>query len=272
MGRRVYHSYHRGFRTCNSQQDIVDFLRKNPGYYSETELFKQCFGFDRNNHAPMESNKKYADLLRRAWAKGLVTRRVKAGTTARYEWFLVTDSDSEKKNFSKLLENRNIGQTFTSTNLNNIHTMENTSITTATVQSCIASIFTKEDVLNLLEQQKAEILASIPKPEPQVVTVPYAVTREMLLKVASEIISTFEQSIDDGLRNTDFQDIVNDCDIEVTYDKRIEINIDGRSASDAVNEAIGYELPDSECLADLIDKTLKEAQDEADTESTEPQA
>lgn len=114
MGRRVYHSRFAGFRCINTQQDIVDFLTENPGYYSETELFKQCFGFDRNNMRPMESNKKYADLLRRAWAKGLVDRRVKAGTTARYEWFLVTDSDSGKKNFSKLLQNRNNGQTFTS--------------------------------------------------------------------------------------------------------------------------------------------------------------
>jgi hypothetical protein len=150
--------------------------------------------------------------------------------------------------------------------------MENTSITTATVQSCISSIFSKEDVLNLLEQQKAEILASIPEPKPQVVTVPYAVTHEMLLEVASAVISTFEQSIEDGLRNTCFQDIVDECDIEVSYDKRLQVCIDDRSAASAVNEAISYELPDSETLADLIAKTLKDAQGEADTESAEPQA
>lgn len=150
--------------------------------------------------------------------------------------------------------------------------MENTSITAATVQSCISSIFSKEDVLNLLEQQKAEILASIPKPEPQVVTVPYAVTREMLLKVASAVIGTFEQSIDDGLRNTDFQDILNECDVEIGYDKRIELHIDDRSAAQAVNEAIGYELPDSEALADLIQEELQSAQSESVTETTEPEA
>lgn len=150
--------------------------------------------------------------------------------------------------------------------------MENTTITTATVQSCISSIFSKEDVLNLLEQQKAEILASIPKPEPQVVTVPYGVTREMLLKAASAVISTFEQSINDGLRNTDFQDIVNECDIEIAYDKRIELRIDDRSAAQAVNEAIGYELPDSEAIADLIEEELQSAQSESVTETTEPEA
>ena len=150
--------------------------------------------------------------------------------------------------------------------------MENTSITTATVQSCISSIFSKEDVLNLLEQQKAEILASIPKPEPQVVTVPYAITREMLLKVASAVISTFEQSIDDGLRNTDFQDIVNECDIEIDWQKQLRISIDDRSAAQAVNEAIGYELPDSEALADLIEEELRDAQSESVTETTEPEA
>lgn len=253
----------------NTQQDIVDFLKKNPGYYSETELFKQCFGYDRNNKRySCESNKKYADLLRRAWAGNHgITRRVKAGTTARYEWFLVTGSNSEKKNFPKLLENRNIGQTFTSTNLNNIHTMENLSITAATVQSCISSIFSKDDVLNLLEQQKAEILASIPKPEPTT-----QISREVLLKVASAVISTFEHSIDDGLRNIDFQDIVNECDIEIDWQKQLRISIDDRSAGQAVNEAIGYELPDSECLADLIQETLKEAQSESVTETTEPEA
>lgn len=152
--------------------------------------------------------------------------------------------------------------------------MENQSITAATVQSCISSIFSKDDVLNLLEQQKAEILASIPEPEPQVLTVPYfaPISREVLEKVAAAVLASFEDSLKDGLRNVDFQDILNECDVEVSYDKRIELSIDDRSAADAVDEAIRYELPDSEALADLIAQELKDAQDQSDTEPTEPQA
>lgn len=149
--------------------------------------------------------------------------------------------------------------------------MENTTITTATVQSCISSIFSKEDVLNLLEQQKAEILASIPEPVPQVVTevitVPYGVTRDILRRVADAVLASFEDSIKSGLHNTDFDDIVNDCDIEVDYDKRIRLIIDSRSAADAVNEVIGYELPDAEAIADLIEQELSNQELITDSES-----
>ena len=260
MGRRVYHNRFAGFRTCNTQQDIVDFLTANPGYYSETELLWRCFGYHRN--FTYESNKKYADLLRRAWAKGLVTRRFKSGSTSRYEWYLpeaVTTSVPEEKNFPELLENRNNGQTFTLTNSNNIntqktHTMENTSITTATVQSCISSIFSKEDVLNLLEQQRVEILASIPEPKPTT-----ELSRDIIRRVADALLACFESDIKSGLANVDFDDIVNDCDIEVDYDKRIRLSIDSRSAVDAVNEAIGYELPDAEGVADLIEQEIDKA-------------
>jgi len=268
MGRRVYHSYYRGFRTCNIQQDIVDFLTANPGFYSETELFNRCFGYNRNS--TNESNKKYAELLRRAWAKGLVTRRLKAGATNRYEWYLpeaVTTSVPEEKNFPELLENRNNGQTFTLTNSNNIntqktHTMENTTITAATVQSCISSIFSKDDVLNLLEQQRVEILASIPEPKPTT-----ELSRDILRRVADAVLASFEDSIESGLANTDFNDIVNDCDIEVDYDKRIRLIIDGRSTVNAVNEAIGYELPDAEAIADLIEQELSNQELITDSES-----
>lgn len=150
--------------------------------------------------------------------------------------------------------------------------MENTSNIQATVETSISSIFSREDVLRLLEQQKAEILASIPKSEPQVVTVPYGVTREMLLQAATAVISTFEQSINDGLRNTDFEDILNECDIEIGYNKCIELRIDGRSAALAVSEVIGYELPGYEAIADLIEEELQSAQSESVTETTEPEA
>lgn len=253
----------------NSVNDYVQFLTDNPGYYTENELHSHIFHFTRGG---FESNKKYADLLRRAWAKGLISRRLVAGKTNRYEWFLtksesagsITDSASEEKNFPQLLENRNIGQTFTSTNLKNIHTMTNTSITAATVQSCISSIFSKEDVLNLLEQQKAEILASIPEPKPTM-----QISRELLLQAASEILGAFESSISDGLRNVDFDDIANEADIEIDWQKTIQIRIDGRNAADSCEESIRYELPDSEVIADLI---LEQLDPRSGTEQAEPEA
>lgn len=255
-------------RRRNSVNDYVQFLTDNPGYYTENELHSHIFHFTRGG---FESNKKYADLLRRAWAKGLISRRLVAGKTNRYEWFLtksesagsITDSASEEKNFPQLLENRNIGQTFTSTN-SNTQNMTNTSITAATVQSCISSIFSKEDVLNLLEQQKAEILASIPEPKPTM-----QISRELLLKAASEILGAFESSISDGLRNVDFDDIANEADIEIDWQKTIQIRIDDRNAADACDEAIRYELPDSEVIADLI---LEQLDPKSGIEQAEPEA
>ena len=71
----------------NTQQDIVDTLESKP-FLSENQLFKEAFGFDRNNS--WESNKKYADLLRRTMESGKIDR-VKAkvkGINARYFYFV----------------------------------------------------------------------------------------------------------------------------------------------------------------------------------------
>jgi|TARA_R100000030_G_scaffold88374_1_gene72301 wyosine [tRNA(Phe)-imidazoG37] synthetase (radical SAM superfamily) len=55
----------------NSVHEIVDTLKKL-GPMTETEVFKATFGYDRNNS--MESNKKYADMLRRGMKKGIIDR------------------------------------------------------------------------------------------------------------------------------------------------------------------------------------------------------
>jgi len=248
----------------NSVNDYVEFLTDNPGYYTENELHSYIFHYSRGG---CESNKKYADLLRRAWAKGLINRRLVAGKVNRFEWFLpnsesagsITDIVPDEKNFPKLLENRNIGQTFTLTNSNNINTqntqnMQNTTITTATVQSCISSIFSKEDVLNLLEQQKAEILASIPEPKPTT-----ELSRDIIRRVADAVFAAFESDIKSGLANVDFDDIANDAEVEIGYDRTISVNIDDRSARSAIEEVIGYELIDVEGLADLIEQQIDTA-------------
>ena len=294
-------TYTGAYRSYNTQQDIVDFLTANPGYYTENELHRRCFGYDRNN--TNESNKKYADLLRRAYAKGLVTRRFQSGSTSRYLWYLptlsqsncnwiyetnrtskpvyivdsqpdpviklsqmnilqamnavlITDTASDEKNFPELLENRNNGQTFTLTNSNNINTqntqnMQNTTFTTATVQSCISSIFSKEDVLNLLEQQKAEILASIPEPKPTT-----ELSREVIRKVADALLAAFEIEVKNGLANVDFDDIANEAEVEINYDRTIEVRIDERSARSAIQEVISCDMIDVEGLADLIEQQI----------------
>ena len=55
----------------NSVHEIVDTLKKL-GPMTETEVFKATFGYDRNNSN--QSNKKYADMLRRGMRKGLISR------------------------------------------------------------------------------------------------------------------------------------------------------------------------------------------------------
>ncbi len=55
----------------NSVHEMVDVLRRL-GPMTETEVFKAAFGYDRNNSN--QSNKKYADMLRRGMRKGLISR------------------------------------------------------------------------------------------------------------------------------------------------------------------------------------------------------
>ena len=71
----------------NTQQDIIDTLESKP-FLPETQLFKEAFGFDRNNS--WASNKKYAELLRRTMKSGKVNRveaNVK-GNKSRYFYYV----------------------------------------------------------------------------------------------------------------------------------------------------------------------------------------
>jgi hypothetical protein len=54
-----------------SVKEIVDFL-KTTNYKTESQIQEQVFGYYRNSS--YESNKKYADMLRRGLAKGLIKR------------------------------------------------------------------------------------------------------------------------------------------------------------------------------------------------------
>ena len=57
----------------NSVKQIVEFLTNNPNQ-TESEIQQKVWGYYRYAYRQLESNKKYADLLRRAVAKGLVSR------------------------------------------------------------------------------------------------------------------------------------------------------------------------------------------------------
>ena len=57
----------------NSVKQIIEFLTNNPDQ-TETEIQEKVWGYYRYADRQFEPNKKYADLLRRAVAKGLVCR------------------------------------------------------------------------------------------------------------------------------------------------------------------------------------------------------
>ena len=60
----------------NSVHQMVEVL-KRLGQMTENEINKSAFGYDRNHHGTImgESNKKYADMLRRGMRKGLIGRQ-----------------------------------------------------------------------------------------------------------------------------------------------------------------------------------------------------
>jgi hypothetical protein len=55
----------------NSQQDIVDYL-KTTRFMTESEIQEDVWGYKRGESR--ESNKKYADILRRAYYSGKIKR------------------------------------------------------------------------------------------------------------------------------------------------------------------------------------------------------
>jgi hypothetical protein len=67
----------------NSVKQIVEFLTNNPDQ-TETEIQEKVWGYYRYADRQLESNKKYADLLRRAVAKGLICRTEKKKNQSRF--------------------------------------------------------------------------------------------------------------------------------------------------------------------------------------------
>ena len=73
-----------------SVNEIVEFLIKNP-FQTESEIQEDVFGYFRNE--TWESNKKYADMLRRGLAKGYYKRilwKTKSDSRALYRYYVPT--------------------------------------------------------------------------------------------------------------------------------------------------------------------------------------
>lgn len=67
----------------NSVKQIIEYLTDNPNQ-TETEIQENVFDYYRNHPSTLESNKKYADLLRRGVAKGLIFRTEQKKNGSRY--------------------------------------------------------------------------------------------------------------------------------------------------------------------------------------------
>jgi hypothetical protein len=73
----------------NTQQQVIDYLLKNP-CKTEKEIQLNVWGYNRQKSG--ESNKKYADVLRRAYFKGKIDRvrvQFKNKDTRKYWYYFV---------------------------------------------------------------------------------------------------------------------------------------------------------------------------------------
>jgi hypothetical protein len=74
----------------NSVKQIVQYLIENP-FQTETEIQENVFDYFRNE--TWESNKKYADMLRRGLSKGLYKRilwKTKSDSRSLYRYYVPT--------------------------------------------------------------------------------------------------------------------------------------------------------------------------------------
>jgi len=76
----------------NSIKQIIDTLHKI-SFITENEIMRVTFGYDRNN--TWESNKKYADMLRRGLSKGIISR-VRMDNLGREKYFYFL-TENEKR-------------------------------------------------------------------------------------------------------------------------------------------------------------------------------
>ena len=74
----------------NSVNQIVNYLKQN-NFQTESEIQENVFDYFRNE--TIESNKKYADLLRRAVSKGLVHRVKQRKGRSQFVYFVVPENN-----------------------------------------------------------------------------------------------------------------------------------------------------------------------------------
>lgn len=78
----------RGFdQPRNSVNQIINYLEKHP-FKTESEIQENVFGYFRNRKGELESNKKYADMLRRGLSKGLIKRVKVEGKRFKYIYYV----------------------------------------------------------------------------------------------------------------------------------------------------------------------------------------
>jgi len=71
---------------ANSVKEVVEYLKSNP-MSTETEIQQGVWGYYRGS--TWESNKKYADLLRRGLRKGLYSRvEIKNSRRSKFFYFI----------------------------------------------------------------------------------------------------------------------------------------------------------------------------------------
>jgi len=83
--------YYKSPAPYRSVKEIQSFLLDNP-FSSESQIQERVFGYFRNSS--YESNKKYADMLRRGLDKGLYKRaeyRKKSGYDRSRFWYYIPD-------------------------------------------------------------------------------------------------------------------------------------------------------------------------------------
>jgi hypothetical protein len=68
-----------------NQPEIIDYIKNNPGQ-SENQIMYDVYGYDRNS--TWESNKKYADCLRRALHSGKIRREEIKGRSYKFIYFI----------------------------------------------------------------------------------------------------------------------------------------------------------------------------------------
>lgn len=129
-----------------------------------------------------------------------------------------------------------------------------TTTTAATVQSCISSIFSKEDVLKLLQEQEAELLASASTYIMRHNT--YKPTRKDLLEIAESISQAFIEAIDQGIENIDTDSILDNVEVSLGNDRCIELSMNDRSFQEECLDCIEFVLPKWESIADCIEEGL----------------